>query len=565
MKLFRHTFTSKARRASSHEINPEDVFLDSENVSNLNIHQLEGQLEKPISRRAFAVTSICLTFIIFIFLFKLFSLQIINNDFYSKRAENNSIVKIPIFALRGNIVDRNGDLLAYNVLGTTTENIPKRMYTDKEGFSHLLGYVDYPKKDKSGFFWQTEYIGKDGVELIYQDLLSGTKGERLISVDVNRNIIGESVVSPPVNGSELKLTIDAKVQEKLFEEIKTLANGYGFTGGSGIIMDVNNGEVLAMASYPEYNNNLMTNQETKEDKEQIRKDLDNKNHKFLNRVISGLFTPGSTVKPFFALAALNEDIIKPEVHIFSSGALVIKNKYGGPDTVFKDWKAHGYVDMREAIAVSSDEYFYQIGGGYKDQEGLGIERIDKYSKMIGFDSETGIDLPNEQSGIIPTPEWKKKVFGEDWLLGNTYHTSIGQYGFQITPIELVRAVSLIANGGYMVTPHVYKGKEGVRLKLNFKEKDIEIVKEGMRLSVTGGIGGALKIDGVKVASKSGTAELGVKKDLVNSWISGFFPYDNPRYAFVVIMEKGSVNNLHGAVFAMKDTIEWMRDNTEYTK
>lgn len=309
----------------------------------------------------------------------------------------------------------------------------------------------------------------------------------------------------------------------------------------------------------------MTNASSSEEKARVTSDLQSSSKKFLNRAVSGVFTPGSTVKPFVAIAALMEGIITPEKNIFSSGALVIKNKYGGPDTVFKDWKAHGYVDMREALAVSSDEYFYQVGGGYMDQPGLGIARIDEYARKFGFGTTTGIDLPNEKSGTIPTPEWKKEVFGEDWLLGNTYHTSIGQYGFQLTPLELIRGVASLANGGYLVTPHTLLGKEEEKVDLDLDPQHLRVIAEGMRQGVLDGTGRVLQIPGVSVASKSGTAELGVKKDLINSWISGYFPYENPRYAFVIIMEKGDVHILQGAVFAARETIEWMRDNTEYTK
>jgi penicillin-binding protein 2 len=185
--------------------------------------------------------------------------------------------------------------------------------------------------------------------------------------------------------------------------------------------------------------------------------------------------------------------------------------------------------------------------------------------MFGFGTTTGIDLPNEKSGTIPTPEWKKEVFGEDWLLGNTYHTSIGQYGFQLTPLELIRGIASLANGGYLVTPHTLLGKEEEKVNLDLNPQHLRVITEGMRQGVLDGTGRVLQIPGVSVASKSGTAELGVKKDLINSWISGYFPYENPKYAFVIIMEKGDVHILQGAVFAARETIEWMRDNTEYTK
>lgn len=565
MNLFRRTFTRRARKAASHEIFPEDVFLDSENVSKFDMNQMQGHLERPLGRHVFYLCVLAVIILIGGFSIRLFAMQIVNGREYAEKADRNHLKSTPIFALRGTISDRNGDLLAWNTSGTTTEEIPQRAYTSQAGFSHLLGYVSYPKKDSSGIFWQEEYIGKDGLEKQYQNLLQGVAGERVVAINAAGVVEAENVTVDPTHGGNIKLTIDRGVQSKLYESIASLAHESGFVAGAGVIMDVNTGEVLAITSYPQYDNNLIANAKTKEEKARIAEDLLDSRHKFINRAVSGLFTPGSTVKPFVALAALVEGVISPEKKLYSSGALVIKNKYGGQDSVFRDWKAHGWVDMRDALAVSSDEYFYQVGGGYQDQPGLGIARIDKYAQMFGFATTTGIDLPGEDYGNIPTPEWKKKVFDEDWLLGNTYHTAIGQYGFQLTPLELVRADAALANGGYLVTPHVLSGRTTASSSVGIKDSDIGVIREGMRQGVLSGITGALNIGGTSVAAKSGTAELGVKKDLVNSWISGFFPYEHPKYAFVIIMEKGSVYNLHGAVFAARETLEWMRDNTDYMK
>ncbi len=585
MKLFRRTSTLRVKRKSSHEIDPEDVFIDSQNLSELNMDQMEGHLERPLGKHIFYIAVIASFLLLCGFSYRLFAMQVLQVDEYKEKADSNHLKKLPLFALRGTISDRNGELLAWNSLYSTTgtssatttddekakqkiqDDIPKRVYTEASGFSHILGYVSYPKRDQSGVFWQDEYVGKDGVEKQYQKELAGVKGERIIEVTALHEIEAQNVVVYPSHGLNLKLTIDKKVQAKLYESMESLAKKASFTGGAGVIMDVHTGEILALTSYPEYDNNLITNATTKEEKSKVGEALLDKRRKFLNRAVAGLFTPGSTVKPFFAYAALAENIITPEKNIYSSGQIVIKNKYDGPDTVFKDWKAHGYVDMRDAIAESSDEYFYQIGGGSQDQKGLGILRLDKYAQLFGFASTTGIDLPGEEYGNIPTPEWKKKVFGEDWLLGNTYHSSIGQYGFQVTPLELTRAVAAIANGGNLVTPRVALDLQTSTTSLNLDQKNLKVIQEGMYRVVHGekGTGRALDMKGLDIAAKSGTAELGVSKQLVNSWISGYFPYENPRYAFVVIMEKGDRHNPFGAVFAARETLEWMRDNTDYTK
>jgi penicillin-binding protein 2 len=271
---------------------------------------------------------------------------------------------------------------------------------------------------------------------------------------------------------------------------------------------------------------------------------------------------------------LNENIISPTKQILSTGALVIPNPYNPKEkTVFKDWMAHGWVDMRRAIAESSDEYFYQVGGGYQDQKGLGILNIEKYAMMFGLSQPTGIELENEAFGAIPSPEWKAKTFnGEAWRLGDTYHTSIGQYGVQVTPIQMARVAAAVANDGVLVKPTILRveatttGPIGTRLPIPLA--DFKIVQEGMRMGVSDpkGTGHGLNNPVVNIASKTGTAELGVSKERVNSWVMGFWPYENPKYSFVVVMEKGSRHNTIGGVFVMRTVFDWMTANLpEYLK
>jgi penicillin-binding protein 2 len=354
------------------------------------------------------------------------------------------------------------------------------------------------------------------------------------------------------------------VQAKLYEIMKTVAEDVGFQGGAAAIMDVESGELLALISYPEYNLTVLSNGEPKEEIDAM---LADEQKPFLNRPVTGLYAPGSIIKPFIAVGALEENIISPYETINSTGALVIPNPYF-PDqpSVFRDWKAHGLVDMRHAISVSSDQYFYIVGGGLPDQppleerEGLGIRRIDEYLRLFGFTTPTGIVFEGEPAGTIPTPEWKKETFGEEWLLGNTYHTAIGQYGFQTTVLQALRAVSAIANGGKLVTPQVVKGVRGESETVPVSSENLQIVREGMRLSATEGTGQGLNVSYVSIAAKTGTAELGAAKDFVNSWVTGFFPYEKPHYAFVVMMEKGPATNLIGGVSIMRQLLDWMRDN-----
>jgi penicillin-binding protein 2 len=227
--------------------------------------------------------------------------------------------------------------------------------------------------------------------------------------------------------------------------------------------------------------------------------------------------------------------------------------------------------MRRAIAVSSDVYFYEIGGGFENQPGLGIEKIEKYMRLFGF-GETIQDNPLfDRTGTIPSPEWKKENFEDgSWRIGDTYHTSIGQYGFQVTPIQVARAVASIANNGALLSPTILQTSEPEAIKksepLGFSDEQMSIVKDGMRLAVIEGTASGLNIPQVTIAAKTGTAELGASKKFVNSWIVGFFPYEKPRFAFAAIMEKGPYDNTIGALYVVRQLFEWMAVNTpEYLK
>jgi penicillin-binding protein 2 len=329
-------------------------------------------------------------------------------------------------------------------------------------------------------------------------------------------------------------------------------------------MDFTNGEVITSTSFPEYDSQVLS---FGKDTATINGYLNDKRKVFLNRDTSGLYTPGSIVKPFFALAALNENIIDPNTKILSTGSISIPNPYF-PDqkTIFKDWKVNGWVNMMQAIAVSCDVYFYEVGGGYQNQKGLGIANLEKYAELFGFGEKTGVDLPGEAEGTIPSPAWKAINFKTDpvWRIGDTYHTAIGQYGFQVTPMEMVRAVGAMANYGTLLTPHYVLGdtvKENQKTNLNLNKSYFDIVHEGMRDAVTTGTATALNVSYVEVAAKTGTAQIGVSKNKVNSWVIGFFPYDHPKYAFAIMMEAGPSTNEVGASAVMRELLDWMSVNT----
>ncbi|MDO8562177.1 MAG: penicillin-binding transpeptidase domain-containing protein, partial [bacterium] len=361
----------------------------------------------------------------------------------------------------------------------------------------------------------------------------------------------------------ITLSIDAEVENELYTILSKHAIANRFQGGASVIMDVQTGEILAMASFPEYDHTAFTEGDAKI----VRDAFNDPRTPMLNRVVAGAYTPGSIVKPIFASAALSEGIISPDKQILSKGAITIPNPYDKErPSIFRDWAVHGLVDMRTALAVSSDEYFYTIGGGYGTQAGLGIKRLDEYARKYGLGAPTGIELLGEVSGVIPTPEWKEKVFGADdpWRIGNTYHTAIGQYGFQLTPLQAVRYTSAIANGGKLLKPQILASSTPEYTSVGIPDSYLEIVREGMRLAVTSTRTDAtvkfFNLGGIHLAAKTGTAQIGVNNESMNSWSIGFWPVENPRYAYATVLEKAPAGTLSGAAPGMLPFFQWLIAN-----
>jgi penicillin-binding protein 2 len=564
---------STRRRRSSNEIDPDEVLLDSHSAHRFDRDRFEGRMEKPIPASVLYTVLGFFIALALIYLIQTGNLQLVHGSEYRARSEANLLRPVPIFAARGIIYDRNGVPLAWNApgsFGTTSpidaeSFVAEREYAMATGLAHVLGYVQYPSKDSNGYYYQEDFKGVAGVEEYYDSILQGTNGSRLVEVDAHGKNVSENVVRPPIAGQNITLSIDSRVQSALFNNIKDIATRIGYNGGAGIIMDVHTGEVLAMTSYPEYSPQEMSD---KTDASAIEGFLNDPNQPFLDRVTDGLYTPGSIVKPYIAMAALTEHTMDPNKIIHDTGSISVPNPYNPSQVaVFRDWKALGDLDMRHAIAMSSDVYFYTVGGGYGDQQGLGITRLDEYLSKFGFGSTTPPSFFTGPSGLVPSPAWKEATFGQDWYLGDTYHTSIGQYSFQVTPIQVIKAVSSMANYGTLLTPTILKG-DGPHIEGNvgLAQSNFDIVHQGMRLGAEIGVAKALNVPYVDIAAKTGTAELGVSKANVNSWVTGFWPYEDPKYAFAVVMDHGSVTNLVGATAVMRQQFDWMEANTpEYLK
>ncbi len=566
--ITRFLYKLHSSRTSAHEIDPDEIFLDSSNLPQFDRNQFEGRLERPIARRTIFIIGGVFCLLLLLVLGKTFALQIQEGDRYAKQSEQNRLRHTLIFGSRGVFYDRRGTFLAWNVIDDAESEFSKRKYLDQAGLSTVLGFVKYPSKDKFGFYYKVDFEGLDGAEKYYNEYVAPQHGIKIIETNAHGDVQSESVLQQPKDGAAITLSIDARLQEQLYGFMADLAEEKGFQGGAAVIMDVQTGELLSLVSFPEYNSQMLTDGS---DADAIQKALANPQTPFLNRATRGLYTPGSIMKPFVALAALEEGVITPEKEIVSTGSISVPNPFDpSKPSVFKDWKAHGAVDMRRALAVSSDVYFYEIGGGFEGQTGLGIANIDKYMRLFGFGAEPpGNDFFGD-AGVIPTPEWKRANFdGEAWNLGNTYHTVIGQYGFQVTPLQVARGIAAVANGGRLLEPRLIKEADvpPSYSVIPIKTSSFDVVREGMFDAVTaGGTASGLWLPGVSVAAKTGTAELGVSKKLVNSWVVGFFPYEQPRFAFAVIMEKGPRANTIGATFVARELFEWMSVHTpEYLK
>jgi penicillin-binding protein 2 len=547
----------KLRNRYQSHVEVEEVLLDASNILSLNQGRMEGKRELPIKHGSVRTVGILFSCIALVFFYQIFTLQVVKGEEYKQISENNRVDKVYIIAERGVVYDRNGEMVVWNEVDTTGEyDFPIRAYTDRLGLGQVLGYVSYPKKDGKGFFFRTEYLGRSGVELAYDTVLKGENGNKVVEVDALGTIVSEYEINNPGSGNELHLSVDAELSEAMYQIIASSSERAGFRSGAAAIMDVKTGELLALTSFPSYDPEVMADGD---DVAKINEYNNDDRLPFLNKIVGGAYTPGSIVKPFVAYKALEEGIISPEKVIVSNGSLLLPNRYNPSNpTRFNDWRAHGAMTMREAIAFSSNVYFYSIGGGFGDQPGIGITKMAENYRRFGMGELTGITLAQEQPGVVPDPAWKLETFDDDWRLGDTYFTSIGQFGFLTTPIQMLRAYAALANGGTLLTPHVEKGvvKEGKDIGLN--QQYLKIVHEGMRKAVNmdGGTVRGMDRKDVAVAAKSGTAEVGAGNAYVNSWSAGFWPYEEPRFAYILMMDHAPRSNALGAGRIMGEIMEW---------
>jgi penicillin-binding protein 2 len=447
--------------------------------------------------------------------------------------------------------------------GFTLEASSTRRYSSAApSLSHVLGYMgsinetEYEEwKDRS--YRRVDQIGKTGIERSAEEILRGTPGNLVVEVDAIGNELAIASKEDPVAGANITLSIDLPLQKFIETQLDAVLEKTETSRAAVVAMDPQTGAVRALVSIPTFDSNDFADGIDIEEYERLRSD---ENNPLFPRAIAGNFPSGSTFKPFVAYAALAEGIITENTSFLSTGGIRISQWY------FPDWRAggHGITNVKKALADSVNTFFYIIGGGYQDLTGLGVERITEYASRFGFGAKTGIDLPGEAEGFLPSKEWKQEVKGEQWYVGDTYHLAIGQGDLLATPIQLATALSAIANGGRAVTPYLIDAIDGPGGKVvtndidgteqTFDPEITQIIREGMRQTITSGSGRYIDSLPIDVAGKTGTAQTPGDRP-THAWFIGFAPYENPSLAIVVLIEEGGEGS-SVAVPLARDIFEW---------
>ena len=476
-------------------------------------------------------------------------------------------------------IDRNQALILKEKL--SEQNLAKvkehatRSYISGYGLGHILGYTGkVTTKDlKNPKYLSTDIVGKIGLEGYYEDYLKGKNGKEQIEIDASGHLKRILASKPTKSGANLRLSLDMDLQKKTYEILQGAVQRRDSPGGSAILMNPQNGAIYALVSFPDFDNNLFTLTPKNSFQKEYTNLINNPNLPLFNRAISGTYPSGSTIKPVLATAGLNEGVITASTSLIDKGFIEVPNKYN-PEIVYKfvDWQTHGWVDTRRALALSCDVFFYSVGGGWGNIKGLGLEKIRKYYTAFGLGEKSGIDLVGEAKGLVPSEEWKKKVKGESWYQGDTYHISIGQGDLLVTPLQVLNFTAAVANGGTLIRPHFIseiRDSEGKLINKIDQEiirknlaapANIRIVQEGMRQAVTSGTAQIFKSLPVVVAAKTGTAQFD-NNSKTHTWITAYAPYDNPELVLVVMLEGGKANT-ENAMPAARDILNYYFTRTK---
>jgi penicillin-binding protein 2 len=480
--------------------------------------------------------------------------MIIKGGRYKKLARKNRIREISISAARGKIFDRNGKVLAEDVVswkddqnnwiskdealermvkGEMVKVVLQRVYPSLEASAHLTGYLGRASSKEVGelrcpekrlVYLSTDWVGRGGLEQEFDCLLAGREGKKMIELDSLGKLVREIGQVKAKKGNDLTTTIDIDLQNDVWDLIKDKK-------ASVVIVKPNSGEVLSLVSSPSFNPNSFG---VKANSEKISGWLgDKEGLPFLDRATSGSYHPGSVFKPVTSIAALQEGKIDAETEVEDTGFLKVGDwQYG--NWYWLDYgRKEGMVNLVKALKRSNDIYFYKIG------EWTGPDNIAKWARIFGYGQKTGIEIPGETKGLVPSPQWKEEYKGERWFLGNTYHYAIGQGDLLATPLQVTMAIAAVANQGSYCQPHLVKERQNSCHDLGIKQANIDLVKQGMVEACSSeGTGFSFFDYQPRVVCKTGTAEVGDGSDQAHAWFTLFAPANDPKITLTVFIERG---------------------------
>ena len=441
-----------------------------------------------------------------------------------------------------------------DIPGLLIQTEPLRDYRYGASLAHILGYLGSISEEELRRFREyglrtRDLVGRSGIEEEFDHYLRGQPGGMQVEVDNRGYKVKVLGMRQPQKGEDLYLTIDAELQrfvDSLLEE----------KIGVCVVMDVENGDILSMVSKPAFDPNLFIAAVNRKPgaSRKIKELLSSEEAVLVNRAISGVYSPGSIFKIVVAAAALETERIRPEDSFNCPGSL----KVGKREFFCWNLDGHGRQNLVEAITHSCNVFFYKLGLT------LGAERLALFARKFGLGCATGIDLPYESTGFVPSKSWKLKHLKERWYDGETANFSIGQGYLSVTPLQVAQMISAVANGGYLIRPHIVKriGEQGLsvsRKRLGFKKETLEIIKEGMRrvIDEQQGTGHKAKIFGVQWAAKTGTTQ--TSRELAHGWFGGFYPFEKPQISVLVFLEYGGSGGEVPAKIA-KEIIEYIIEN-----
>ncbi len=460
-----------------------------------------------------------------------------------------------------------------NLTGFSLDVNPVRQYLDSGLLGAVLGYTGRASNQdlkRHPSYLPTDYVGKAGIEQQYDSVLKGINGSQQTEVDADRRPVKVLDATAARPGSNLVLSIDQGLQTRFTQALEAQMDKVNATQAAGVAMNPKTGEILALVSLPGFNSNQFAHGISQDD---YLKLINNAAQPLFNKAVSGTYPTGSIIKPIVGSAALREGTITPGTTVNDTGALEVPNPYN-PDIkyTYHGWERGGLgiMNLSRAIAMSSDIYFYTVGGGFGNVKGLGVGKLSSWYQKFGLGRLTGIDLPNESTGRVPTPDWKQSVLHQPWYLGDTFNISVGQGDILASPLQMATALSTIVNNGTIIKPHLLKqvidtnGQVTKQIdpqvvgKLDIAPSHFQVVRDAMREVVTSGTGCCYiqQFVPVPVAGKTGTAETdpeGHRRP--NAWFEAFAPYPDPSIVIVALVQNaGEGSNV--AAPAVRDTLAW---------